>query len=60
MENFTDIISLYNHLEENAVNYKYSHQIGNLFQGLRDLKQKEQQVEEAQKAQWEIDFLIFV
>ncbi|MBT9137796.1 MAG: hypothetical protein DDT31_00335 [Syntrophomonadaceae bacterium] len=38
MENFTDLKFLYDHLEKNAVDYKYSHQIENLFKKLRDLK----------------------
>jgi len=43
-------------LEINATDYKYSHQIGNLFQKLRDLKHKENKSNEAEKAQWEVDF----
>ena len=60
MEDFTDFKSLYNHLEENATIYKYSYQIGNLFQKLRDLKHKENKSDEAEKAQWEIDFFNFM
>lgn len=56
MESFTDLKSLCNHLEKNATDYKYSHQIGNLFQKLRDLKHKENKSDEAEKAQWEVDF----
>ena len=60
MENFTDLKSLCNHLEKNATDYKYSHQIGNLFQKLRDLKHKENKSDEAEKAQWEVDFFNFM
>lgn len=60
MENFTDLKSLCNHLEKNAADYKYSHQIGNLFQKLRDLKHKENKSDEAEKAQWEVDFFNFM
>ena len=60
MENFTDLKSLCNHLEENATDYKYSHQIGNLFQKLSDLKHKETKSDEAEKAQWEVDFFYFM
>ncbi len=56
MENITDLKSLCNHLEKDATDYKYSHQIGNLFQKLRDLKHKENKSDEAEKAQWEVDF----
>lgn len=59
MENFTSLKSLCNHLEKNAIDYKYSHQIGNLFQKLRDLKHTENNSDEAQKAQWELDFFNF-
>jgi hypothetical protein len=59
MENFIDLKSLYNHLEKNAIDYKYSHEIGNLFQKLRDLKRNENKLDEAEIAQWEIDFFNF-
>jgi len=59
MENFTDLKSLYNHLEKKAEDYKYSHQIGRLFRELRDLKLKENDTDEAEKTQWEVDFLNF-
>ena len=60
MENFTDLRSLYYHLEKNATDYKYIHEIGNLFQKLRDLKHKENKSDEAKKAQWETDFFSFI
>jgi len=58
MENFTDLKSLYNHLEKNATDYN-SQQIGNLFQKLRDLKDNENKYNEAEKGQWEVDFFNF-
>lgn len=60
MENFTDLKSLYEHLERNATDYKYSHQIGDLFQKLRDLMHKENKSNETEKAQWEVDFFNFM
>ena len=60
MENFTNLKSLYNHLEKNATDYKYSHQIGNVFQKLRDLKHEENKSDEAEKAQWEVDLFNFM
>ena len=60
MGNFADLESLYKHLEDKAIDYKYPHQIGNLFQNLRDSKHKENKLDEAEKAQWEIDFSNFV
>lgn len=60
MENFTNLKSLCNHLEKNATDYKYSHHIGNLFQKMRDLKHKENKSDEAEKAQWEVDFFSFM
>lgn len=59
MVSFADFKSLYDHLEKNASEYKYSHQIGSLFQQLRDLKHKENKPDEAEKAQWELDFFNF-
>jgi len=60
MENLTDLKSLYQHLEKNATAYKSSYQIGDLFQKLRDLKYKENNSDEAEKAQWEVDFFNFM
>jgi len=57
MENFDSIKTLYDHLEKNALNYKYSHQIGDLFQRLRDLNENNPDVRE--KAQWEVDSFSF-
>jgi len=60
MKNFVDLKSLCDHLEKNATDYKYFHQIGNLFQRLRDLKHKEHKSDETEKAQWEVDFFNFM
>jgi hypothetical protein len=60
MEEFTDLNSLYTYLEKNATNYKYSHQIGNLFQKLKYLYDGEKKTNEAEMAQWEIDFFYFM
>lgn len=59
MENFTDIDLIYNHLEKNAISYRYSNEIANLFIMLRDLKIEERNSPEADIAQWEIDFFNF-
>jgi hypothetical protein len=56
---FLDFEELYAHLEGNAADYKYDHQIANLFQKLRDLKHAAAQVDEVEKAQWEVDCFNF-
>jgi hypothetical protein len=60
MDDLNGFECIYKHLEESAINYKYPHQIGELFKKLRDLKQKEGNKEETEKAQWEVDFFNFV
>ncbi len=60
MGDLNDFECIYEHLEESAINYKYPHQIGELFKKLRDLKQKEENKAETEKAQWEVDFFNFV
>lgn len=59
MENFTNLESLYKHLEDRAIDYKYPSQISKLFQKLRDSEHEENKLDEAEKAQWEIDFFNF-
>lgn len=59
INNFNDFESAYKHIEDNALCYRYPHQIGSLFKELRDLKQKENNFDEVEKAQWEIDFFHF-
>ena len=60
MENFKDLESVYNHLEEHAADYKYIFLLGNLFQRVRDLKHKEGKKDEVERAQWELEFFNFV
>jgi ribosomal 50S subunit-associated protein YjgA (DUF615 family) len=60
MGNLDDFESIYEHLEENAINYEYPDQIAELFKRLRDLKHQENKMDEVEKAQWEIDFFNFV
>lgn len=60
MSDFDDLESLYTHLEQHAFDYKYPHQIAGLFRGVRDLKHKESDSNEVEKAQWEVDFFNFV
>jgi hypothetical protein len=59
MQNFADLESVYNHLEEHAADYKYIFQLGKLFQEVRDLKQKENKKDDVEKAQWELEFFNF-
>lgn len=59
MENFKDLESVYNHLEEHAADYKYIFQLGDLFQRVRDLKHKEGKKDEVERAQWELEFFKF-
>jgi hypothetical protein len=59
MDSFKDMKIIYDHLEKNALDYKYPHQIAELFKKLRDLKHQEDKKDEAEKAQWEVDFFSF-
>lgn len=60
MENdFKDLENIYIHIESNAINYRFSRQIGHIFQKFRDFKIGEDEKEEASKAQWELDFFSF-
>ena len=52
--------SIYEHIENEAIKYKYPHQIATLFRNLRDKKIEEDLTKEAEIAQWEIDFFHFV
>ena len=54
---FNELNDLYEHLEVNAGDYKYDHNIADLFQKLRDLKYADGKLDDAEKAQWEIDCL---
>ena len=61
MEGLKNLDSLYEHLEENALDYPYPHQIGSLFREVRDALYEENNGTEhdIQRAQWEIDFFHF-
>lgn len=50
---------IYKHLEENALDYKYPHQIAALFQKIRDEMHEKGNTVEELKAQWEVDFFNF-
>ena len=60
MSEFEDIQSLCTYLEENALKYKYHHQVADLFRILRDRLSKGAKSLDAEKAQWEVDFFNFV
>ena len=59
MEKFDDIESLYEHIEENAIEYQFSYEIGDLFRDFIKSKCSSEQPDEKQKAQWEVDFFNF-
>ena len=59
MREFEDITSLYEHIEENALNYRDT-QIATFFRNLGDLKIEEKHQEEAETAQYEVQFFYFV
>lgn len=59
MSEFLSLESLYGYLEEHAFDYKYSHQIADLFQKLRDRMHEQKMMDEETKAQWEVDFFNF-
>lgn len=59
MSDFDDLQSLYKHLENHAEEYKYPHQIGVLFRKVRYHSEANVRSDEAEKAQWEVDFFNF-
>lgn len=59
-QNFSTLDSLYRHIEKEATNFRYDYQIDRYFRKLTELKKKENENDEAQKAQWEVDFFNFV
>lgn len=59
MSDFDDLQSLYEHLENHAEEYKYRDQIGVLFRKVRHRSETDGGSEEAEKAQWEVDFFNF-
>ncbi len=56
---YSAVQELYDDLETGAINYKYHHQIANLFQKIRDQNQNDGRTEDAEKAQWEMDCFNF-
>ena len=60
MTDFNNLQSLYKHVEDQVLTNRSLSQITNLFKKFRDTKYKENNPEEAEKAQWEIHFLSFV
>lgn len=59
MDDFDSLDSLHKHLEYNASSYKYPHNVGVLFQKLRDSFHKNGETNKANVAQWEVDFFNF-
>ena len=59
MVEFSKLGELYKHLETNTGDYKYSHQIGNLFQHIRDLKHDSGDSNVANRAQRELECFSF-
>lgn len=57
---FTELEDLYGYLEEHAGDYKYLHQIADLFRKIRDLKHESGKTDEMQKSQWEMDCFNFM
>lgn len=60
MNDLHDLISLYQHLEKDADKYKYAHQIADLFNKVRELMLKENDIAQAELVKWEIDAFNFV
>jgi len=58
LEKFEDIVSLYDHIEANALDYD-DYKIADLFRSLRDLKIDEKQLEDAEIAGWELNLFNF-
>jgi hypothetical protein len=56
-KNFDDI---YEYLEHHATDDEFKYEIERLFIKLRDIKNKGKEIEEAEKAQWEIDCFNFM
>lgn len=59
MADFNNIDALYEHVEETVLTDKYFYQAKDFFKRFRETKREENRQTEAQKAQWEIDFLSF-
>lgn len=59
MSDFTDLASLYAHVENSPFTDDKRYEVVNLFQKFRDAKRRENDSKAAEKAQWEIHFLSF-
>lgn len=59
MSDFNNLETLYAHLEEAVLTYDHYFEITDLFKKFRDARHEENNVEEAEKAQWEIHYLSF-
>jgi hypothetical protein len=57
---FSSLEEIYSYFEAHAADYKYDHQIGDLFRSLRDKLHEAKRDDETTKAQWEIDVFNFV
>ena len=59
MSEFTNLASLYAHVENSPLTDDKHYEVVNFFQNFRDAKQEANDSEAAEKAQWEIHFLSF-
>lgn len=59
-QEFSTLEEIYSYLEDHALDYKYDHQIGDLFINLRNKLHEAKQEDDTKKAQWEIDVFNFV
>jgi len=59
LNDLLDFQSLYETLEEKALDYRYLLEISNMFQKIRDKMHLEQKPDEEAKAQWEMDVFNF-
>lgn len=59
MSEFTNLASLYAHVEKSPLTDDKHYEVVNFFQNFRDAKQEVNDSEAAEKAQWEIHFLSF-
>lgn len=57
---FTGFDSLYDYLERHATDFKYTHQVGDHFQKLRDKLARLNESDGAERAQWEVDAFNFM
>lgn len=57
---FAGLDSLYEYLERHATDFKYTHQVGDHFQKLRDKLAQLNDSDGAERAQWEVDAFNFM